>query len=68
MFGNKQAKQERLEREKELLEETEGLSVAEIAARVGVPRKTIYCDLADLEEHGVLLQEYDGKLSIFRKQ
>lgn len=67
MFGSKQGKEARLDREVELLEQHEELTVAQLAEKVGVPRKTIYSDLADQEARGVLLQEEDGKVSIYHK-
>ncbi len=67
MFGSKQSKQQRLNQEIELLETYGELSVAELADQLGVPRKTIYSDLPELEARGVLLQEDNGRLSIFRK-
>jgi DNA-binding IclR family transcriptional regulator len=63
MFGSKQDKQERLEREIVLLNE-EWLSQAELARRVGVNRSTIMSDLVTLEEQGIFLQEKDGKLRL----
>ena len=63
MFGSKQGKQERLEREIVLLAE-EWLSQAELARRVGVNRSTIMSDLVTLEEQGIFLQEKDGKLRL----
>jgi DNA-binding transcriptional ArsR family regulator len=66
MFGSKQAKEERLAREAALLEQQQEVSVAELAEEIGVPRKTIYSDLAALEEQGILLQEHAGKVSLFR--
>jgi DeoR/GlpR family transcriptional regulator of sugar metabolism len=68
MFGSKQAKAERLAREAALLEQRQEISVAELAREIGVPRKTIYSDLAALEEQGILLQEQAGKVSLFRRR
>ena len=68
MFGSKRAKTERLEREVILLEQYGELSVNELAEKVGVPRKTIYSDLVELEARGVFLQEDRGKLSISHRR
>lgn len=65
MFGSKREKQERLEREIALLTQYGDLSVAELAEQVGVPRKTIYSDLVELDRRGILLQEDQGRLSLF---
>lgn len=67
MFGSKQAKEERLAREAALLEQQER-SVADLAEEIGVPRSTIWRDLTDLEDRGILLQEDNGKLSLFRRR
>ncbi|MFP4440163.1 MAG: HTH domain-containing protein [Chloroflexaceae bacterium] len=68
MFGSKQAKEERLAREAALLEQQQEVSVAELAEEIGVPRSTVWRDLTDLEDRGVLLQEDNGKLSLFRRR
>ena len=67
MFGSKQGKQERLEQEVEILVAEGEMSVAELAERVGVPPKTIYSDLVALHDHGIWLQEDEGKISIYQK-
>ncbi|KAB8141440.1 HTH domain-containing protein [Chloroflexia bacterium SDU3-3] len=65
MFGSKQAKQARLEREVEIIRAAYELTVAELAERIGVPRKTVYSDLVDLHDRGVILQEAEGKVSMY---
>lgn len=67
MFGSKQDKAERLEREIAILMTVQEISVAELAERIGVPRKTIYSDLLALNDKGVLLQEDNGKISMYRE-
>ncbi len=67
MFGSKQDKIDRLAQIVEILRRSpQGVSQAELASLLGVPRSTITCDLPILEERGILLQEDEGKLSIFR--
>ncbi len=67
MFGSKQGKQERLAQYEQLLGD-EGLTPAQIAARLGVPRSTVLRDLPELEERGVKLEEEgDGRLRLFRR-
>lgn len=63
MFGNKQDKQDRLERYVELLNQHPELSQAELARLLGVPRSTVMRDLPELEDQGIYLQEDEGKLS-----
>jgi DeoR/GlpR family transcriptional regulator of sugar metabolism len=67
MFGSKQGKAERLEQEVEILAAEGEMSVAELAERVGVPPKTVYSDLVALDNSGVRLQEYKGKISVYRE-
>ena len=67
MFGSKQGKQERLEQEIAILAAEGEVSVAELAERVGVPPKTIYSDLTALDNNGIRLQEYKGRISIYRE-
>ena len=67
MFGSKQSKQERLAQEVEMLITKGEMSVAELAERVGVPPKTIYSDLVALDNSGVRLQEYKGKISVYQE-
>ena len=67
MFGSKQGKEERLEQEVEILISEGEMSVAELAERVGVPPKTIYSDLTALDNNGVRLQEYKGKIGVYRE-
>ncbi len=65
MFGNKQAKLDRLQRiVEELRRHPAGLTQIELAARLRVPSSTIARDLPLLEDRGVLLQEDAGKLSL----
>ena len=67
MFGSKQDKVERLAQEVEILMAEGELSVAQLAKRVGVPRKTIYSDLVALHDQGIRLQEDEGKISIYQE-
>ncbi len=67
MFGSKQDKIDRLAQIVEILQRSPlGVSQAELASLLGVPRSTITRDLPILEERGFLLQEDEGKVSIFR--
>jgi len=67
MFGSKQGKQERLEQYQQLLSE-EGLTPAQLAAKLGVPRSTVLRDLPELDDSGVKLDEDEhGKLRLFRR-
>ncbi len=67
MFGSKQDKADRLAQIVEILQRVpQGISQAELASLLGVPRSTIARDLPVLEERGILLQEDEGKLTIFR--
>lgn len=65
MFGTKQEKANRLQEIIELLRVHHELTVAQIAAYLGVPRSTIWRDLLVLEERGIRLEEYDGKFSLY---
>ena len=60
MFGSKQGKEERLEREVEILIAEGEMRIAELAERGGEPPKTIYSDLVALDNYGIRLQEYKG--------
>ena len=64
MFGSKQGKNERLMEEVRLIEQYGELSPTELSEKLGVPRKTIYSDLVELEKRGIFLQEDNGKLSL----
>lgn len=67
MFGNKQGKQDRLGQYTQLLGE-DGLSQAELARRLDVPRSTVMRDLTDLHDQGVLIEEDDeGKVRLSRR-
>lgn len=67
MFGSKQGKQDRLGQYEQLLGE-DGLSQAEIARRLGVPRSTVMRDLAELDDQGVLIEEdAEGRLRLSRR-
>lgn len=66
MFGSKQQKQDRLQRIVEVLRQyPQGLSQAELARSLNVPRSTVMRDLPLLEDRGILLQEDADKISIF---
>ena len=66
MFGSKQQKQDRLQRIVEVLRQyPQGLSQAELARSLNVPRSTVMRDLPLLEDRGILLQEAGDKISIF---
>jgi len=46
----------------------EGLTPAQLAAKLGVPRSTVLRDLPELDESGVKLDEDEhGKLRLFRR-
>ena len=69
MFGNKQAKQERLEQMTKTIEQNPQITQSQLAHRLGVSRATVHRDLPTLEEKGVLLSEDDqGRLSLFRRR
>lgn len=70
MFGNKQAKQKRLEQMADVIEHNpEGISQSELARQVGVPRCTVKRDLPAMEDAGILLAEdRRGWLSLFRRR
>jgi DeoR/GlpR family transcriptional regulator of sugar metabolism len=57
MFGNKQAKQERLEQMAETIERQPGISQSQLARQLGIPRSTVKRDLPTLEQAGILLAE-----------
>ncbi len=67
MFGNKQAKLDRLDRIAELLDIYGTLSAAQIADYLQVPRSTVLRDLPKLEERGIYLCEDEhGRISRVR--
>ncbi len=67
MFGSKQGKQDRLGQYEQLLGD-DGLSQAEIARRLGVPRSTVMRDLAELDDQGVLIEEdEEGRVRLSRR-
>lgn len=70
MFGDKQAKQERLESMAAVLAQCpEGLTQSELARQLNIPRCTVKRDLPTLEEAGILLSEDDrGRLFLFRRR
>ncbi len=68
MFGNKQAKQDRLQQMANVIEQHPGISQSELAQQLGVPRSTVKRDLPTLEQHGILLFEDErGWLALFRR-
>jgi uncharacterized membrane protein len=70
MFGNKQAKQERLNHIADTLAQyPQGLTQSELAHQLNIPRSTVKRDLPTLEEAGILLSEDErGRLSLFRRR
>ena len=70
MFGNKQAKQERLEQMAEVIgQHPEGVSQSELARQMNVPRSTVKRDLPTLEKAGILLAEdRRGRLALFGRR
>jgi len=69
MFGNKQAKRERLERMAEAVEQHPGISQSDLARQLGVPRSTVKRDLPTLEQVGILLVEDErGRLALFGRR
>ncbi len=69
MFGNKQAKRERLEQMADVIEQhSEGISQSALARQLGIPRSTVKRDLPTLEQAGILLAEDErGRLLMFRR-
>ncbi len=67
MFGKKKDKQTRLQKMTTLIEETPGgVSQADLARELGVPRSTVLKDLPLLEDAGVMLAEDTrGRLTLF---
>lgn len=70
MFGNKDAKQSRLERLAATVREASaGISQAELARTTGVTRSTITKDMGVIEEAtGELFYEEDGRLFWFSRK
>jgi DeoR/GlpR family transcriptional regulator of sugar metabolism len=65
MFGTKQTKRQRLQHiVEELSYHPDGLTQIELAMRLGVPSSTIARDLPLLEDRGIYLQEYAGRISL----
>jgi predicted DNA-binding transcriptional regulator YafY len=68
VFGGKQQKRDRLQQIVEVLRQhPHGLSQAELARSLNVPRSTIMRDLPLLEDQGIFLQEDGDKISIFEE-
>jgi DeoR/GlpR family transcriptional regulator of sugar metabolism len=68
MFGNKQAKQARLQHLEQVLQrQDKEVGVSELARTLGVSRHTVMDDLVALEARGVKLCEHKGKLSLLKK-
>jgi len=70
MFGNKQAKQARLEHMADVIRQhPEGISQSNLARAIGAPRSTVKRDLLTLEQAGILLAEDEqGLLSLFGRK
>jgi Mn-dependent DtxR family transcriptional regulator len=70
MFGKKNDKQTRLEKLATLIEETPGgVTQADLARELDVPRSTVLKDLPLLEEAGVMLAEdAHGRLTLFGRR
>lgn len=66
MFGSKQAKQERLQQLKGILEIKEA-GASELARTLGVSRFTVMDDIATLEKDGAKVCEHKGKFSLLEK-
>ena len=68
MFGNKQAKQARLQHLEQVLQrQDKEVGVSELARTLGVSRHTVMDDLVALEARGVKLCEHKGKLCLLKK-
>jgi Fic family protein len=69
MFGDKQDKQQRLEQMAQVIERRPGISQAELARAMNMPRSTVKRDLPTLEKAGVLLSEdARGRLALFGRR
>jgi predicted DNA-binding transcriptional regulator YafY len=60
MFGDKQAKRERLAKLVDMVQQRPGISQAELARKLNVNRSTIFKDLVTLSELGVRLSQDDN--------
>jgi uncharacterized membrane protein len=69
MFGDKQAKQERLEHIAKVIEQHPNITQAELARQMGMPRSTVKRDLPAMEKAGILLAEdARGRLTLFGRR
>ena len=69
MFGNKQAKQQRLEQMASVIERHPDITQAELARQMKMPRSTVKRDLLAMEQAGILLTEDAlGRLSFFGRR
>ena len=69
MFGNKQAKQARLEQMAKAIEQHPDITQAELAREMGMPRSTVKRDLPAMEKAGILLAEdARGRLKLFGRR
>ena len=69
MFGDKHAKQERLEQMARVIQQHPNITQAELARRMSMPRSTVKRDLPALEKAGILLAEdRRGRLALFGRR
>jgi DNA-binding IclR family transcriptional regulator len=70
MFGDKHAKQERLEHMARVIgQHPNGISQSELARKMSMPRSTVKRDLPALERAGILLAESRrGRLTLFGRR
>ena len=69
MFGDKQAKQARLEQMARAIERQPGITQAELARQMRMPRSTVKRDLPAMERAGILLSEdVRGRLALFGRR
>ena len=69
MFGDKHAKQERLEQIARVIQQHPDITQAELARKMGTPRSTVKRDLPALEKAGILLAEdRRGRLALFGRR
>jgi biotin operon repressor len=66
MFGDKRAKQERLQQLKGILARREA-GATELGRELGVSRFTVLDDIATLERRGEKVCEHRGKFSLLEK-
>lgn len=66
MFGDKQAKQQRLEKLREILS-THEVTAVELARQLHVSKHTVYDDLLTLDQLGDCPCEHRGRFSLLRK-